>query len=123
MTESRASTFAVQYVDVAELRGPLLVVRGVAGVGWDESALVRLHSGELRHGLVLEVDRDLAVVQVLEGTDGMRPGGTRVTFAGEALQIPVGAAGWVASATAAASRWTTGRPCWPRSGPRCRATR
>jgi V/A-type H+-transporting ATPase subunit B len=94
MTENRPTTFAVQYVDVAELRGPLLVVRGVAGVGWDESALVRLDSGELRHGLVLEVDRDLAVVQVLEGTDGMRPGGTRVTFAGETLRIPVGE-GWL----------------------------
>ena len=94
MTAGRTSPFAVQYVDVAELRGPLLVVRGVAGVGWDESALVRLDSGEVRHGLVLEVDRDLAVVQVLEGTDGMRPGGTAVTFAGETLQTPVGT-GWL----------------------------
>jgi V/A-type H+-transporting ATPase subunit B len=90
MTEEPRSAFAVQYVDVAELRGPLLVVRGVDGVGWDESAQVRLERGELRHGLVLEVDGDLAVVQVLEGTDGMRPGGTSVTFAGEPLQTPVG---------------------------------
>ncbi|MGZ8737425.1 MAG: V-type ATP synthase subunit B [Nocardioides sp.] len=94
MTQERTTPFAVQYVDVAELRGPLLVVRGVAGVGWEESALVRLDSGELRHGLVLEVDRDLAVVQVLEGTDGMRPGGIAVTFAGETLQTPVGT-GWL----------------------------
>jgi V/A-type H+-transporting ATPase subunit B len=94
MTGTGGAGFAVQYVDVADLRGPLLVVRGVAGVGWDESALVRLDSGEVRHGLVLEVDRDLAVVQVLEGTDGMRPGGIAVTFAGETLQTPVGT-GWL----------------------------
>jgi len=25
----------VEYTDVAEVRGPLMVVRGVAGVGWD----------------------------------------------------------------------------------------
>jgi V/A-type H+-transporting ATPase subunit B len=80
----------VEYVDVAELRGPLLVVRGVSGVGWDEFAEIRLPSGELRHGLVLEVDRDLAVVQVLEGTEGIAPGGTRVSFAGVPLRIPVG---------------------------------
>ncbi|MGZ4544933.1 MAG: V-type ATP synthase subunit B, partial [Blastococcus sp.] len=84
----------VEYLDVAELRGPLLMVRGVAGVGWDEFAEVRLSSGEVRHGLVLEVDRDLAVVQVLEGTDGIAPAGTRVCFAGAPLRIPVGE-GWL----------------------------
>ncbi len=84
----------LQHTDVSELRGPLLVVRGVQGVGWDEFAEVRLDSGEVRHGLVLEVDGDLALVQVLEGTDGMRLGGSRVVFAGEPLHVPVGP-GWL----------------------------
>ena len=84
----------LEYTDVAELRGPLVVVRGTAGVGWDELAEVRLESGPPRHGLVLEVDRDLAVIQVLEGTDGLDPAGTRVAFAGSSLRIPVGA-GWL----------------------------
>ncbi|MGH8866430.1 MAG: V-type ATP synthase subunit B [Actinomycetes bacterium] len=84
----------VEYTSVAELRGPLLVLRDVAGVGWDESALIRLSSGDERHGLVLEVDRDIAVVQVLEGTDGMRPDGTRVAFAGAPMRVPVGE-GWL----------------------------
>ena len=79
---------------MSELRGPLLVVRGVSGVGWDEAVTVRLDDGQVRHGLVLEVDRDLAVVQVLEGTDGMRLEGTAVTFAGRPLRIPVGE-GWL----------------------------
>ncbi len=55
---------------------------------------IRLDSGEVRHGLVLEVDRDLAVVQVFEGTEGMRTAGSHVTFAGETLHIPVGE-GWL----------------------------
>ncbi|HZD74450.1 MAG TPA: V-type ATP synthase subunit B [Actinomycetota bacterium] len=84
----------LEYTDVAELRGPLVVVRGTAGVGWDDLAEVRLGSGQVRHGLVLEVDRDLAVIQVLEGTDGMDPARTRVAFAGSSLHIPVGA-GWL----------------------------
>jgi V/A-type H+-transporting ATPase subunit B len=87
----------VEYTSLAELRGPLLVVRDVNGVGWDESAEIRLPSGEIRHGLVLEVDRDLAIVQVFEGTDGMRLDNSRVTFAGEALHIPVGP-GWLGRA-------------------------
>jgi len=79
-----------EYTAVAELRGPLLVVRGVTGVGWDEFATIRLGGGETRHGLVLEADRDLAVVQVLEGTGGMRPSATSVAFSGSPLRIPVG---------------------------------
>ena len=54
-----------EYTGIAELRGPLMVVRGVDGVGWDEFAAIRTQTGETRHGLVLEADRDLAVVQVL----------------------------------------------------------
>ena len=85
---------ALEHTAVSELRGPLLVIRDVHGVGWDEFAEIRLDSGQVRHGLVLEVDDDLAVVQVLEGTDGMRLDGSRVAFAGEPLHIPVGP-GWL----------------------------
>ena len=84
--------------DVRELRGPLLVVGDADGVGWDEFAVVEVRDGEVasgeRHGLVLEVDHDLVTLQVLEGTAGMAPGGTRVAFAGRPLHIPVGT-GWL----------------------------
>lgn len=79
-----------EFTSVAELRGPLLIVRNVNGVGWDESATIRLGNGEVRHGLVLEADRDLAVVQVLEGTSGMRSAGTSVAFSGSPLRIAAG---------------------------------
>ncbi|MFI8239251.1 V-type ATP synthase subunit B [Streptomyces sp. NPDC085866] len=84
----------IEYTAVRELRGPLVVVEGVSGVGWDEFATILLDSGERRHGLVLEVDRDLAVVQVLEDTAGMDRTGTRVAFSGTPLRIPVGT-GWL----------------------------
>ena len=84
-----------EYTDVAEVRGPLLVVRGVHGVGWDEFATIRMAGAAgLRHGLVLEADGDLAVVQVLEGTAGLNPAVTRVEFSGSPLRIPVGP-GWL----------------------------
>ncbi|WGD44448.1 V-type ATP synthase subunit B [Streptomyces cathayae] len=82
----------VEYTSVRELRGPLAVLEGVEGVGYDEFARITLETGEQRHGLVLEVDRDLAVVQVLEDTTGMDPRGTRVAFTGGPLRIPVGPA-------------------------------
>ncbi|HET6358074.1 V-type ATP synthase subunit B [Streptomyces sp.] len=84
----------IEYTAVRELRGPLAIVGGVADVGWDEFVRISLDSGEERHGLVLEVDRELAVVQVLEGTAGMAADRTRVAFAGTPLRIPVGA-GWL----------------------------
>lgn len=83
-----------EYTSAAEIRGPLLVVRGVSGVGWDEFATIRVGSGPPRHGLVLEADRDLAVVQVLEGTEGMRLSAVRTSFTGSPLRIPVGD-GWL----------------------------
>ncbi|MEV5480085.1 MULTISPECIES: V-type ATP synthase subunit B [Streptomyces] len=84
----------IEYTAVRELRGPLAVVEGVSGVGWDEFVRITSDSGEQRHGLVLEVDRGLAVVQVLEDTTGMDPAGLRVLFTGAPLRIPVGP-GWL----------------------------
>ncbi|MFJ3644840.1 V-type ATP synthase subunit B [Streptomyces murinus] len=89
-----AGPVPIEFTGVRELRGPLVVVEGVSGVGWDEFATIVLDSGERRHGLVLEVDRDLAVVQVLEDTAGMNRAGTRVAFSGSPLRIPVGP-GWL----------------------------
>ena len=67
-----------------------MVVEGVAGVGWDEYVLVTLDDGQMRHGLVLEIDRDVAIVQIFEGTDGMNREGVRVAFQGRPLRVPVG---------------------------------
>jgi V/A-type H+-transporting ATPase subunit B len=84
----------VEYTAVRELRGPLAVVDGVSGVGWDEFVRIIPASGEERHGLVLDADRGTAVVEVLENTTGMDPSDIRVAFAGSPLRIPVGP-GWL----------------------------
>ncbi len=84
----------VEYASVSSVRGPLLVVEGVEGVGWDEVAEVRLDSGDVRHGVVLDVNRDLAVVEVFEGTAGLRLRQLRVAFAGSPMRVPVGE-GWL----------------------------
>ncbi len=84
----------VSHGDVRELRGPLLVVGGAEGVGWDEFAEVDRSDGRTDHGLVLEVDRDVATLQVFENTGGMALGGIRVRFAGRPLHVEVGS-GWL----------------------------
>ena len=64
-------------------------------MGWDEvgrgHGSTRARSGTAR---VLDVDGDLAVVEVLEGTSGMRLDAARVAFSGAPMQIPVGE-GWL----------------------------
>jgi V/A-type H+/Na+-transporting ATPase subunit B len=82
----------VEYRAIASIRGPLMVVQDVAGVGWDEVAEIRLESGEVRHGTVLDVHADLAVIEVLEGTAGMRLDSAHVSFSGSPMRIPVGEA-------------------------------
>src|ERR1019366_10221177 len=78
----------------AWVEGPLLAVRGVEGGGCDEFARVRLPSGEVRTGLVLEVHHDVAIVEVLQGTGGIDPGRVSVAFEGRPFDIPVGQ-GWL----------------------------
>jgi V/A-type H+/Na+-transporting ATPase subunit B len=84
----------VEYQGADSAEGPLLVVRGVQDVGFDELATVRLPSGETRTGLVLEVHHDLAVVEVLQGTAGIDPQAVSVAFEGSPLEISVGG-GWL----------------------------
>ncbi len=82
----------IAYSSLVSIRGPLVLVEGVEGVGWDELAEIRADSGPPRHGVVLEVRGDVAVVQVFEGTGGLRLDDARVSFAGAPLRTPVGEA-------------------------------
>lgn len=84
----------IEHRALGSIRGPLIAVQDVSGVGFDEVADIRLSSGEVRHGVVLEVDRDLAIVEVLEGTAGMRLDSARVAFGGMPMEIPV-SEGWL----------------------------
>ncbi|HEY5143982.1 MAG TPA: V-type ATP synthase subunit B [Solirubrobacteraceae bacterium] len=85
---------AIGHTRLDAITGPLIVVGDVAGVGWDEVAEIRLESGEVRHGVVLDVHDDLAVVEVFEGTGGIGIEGASVSFSGSPMRIPVGA-GWL----------------------------
>jgi V/A-type H+-transporting ATPase subunit B len=82
-------TAPVEVSAISRVDGPLIFVTDTDGVGWDEFVEIRLADGGTRHGVVVDVDRDVAVVQVFEGTDGIGATGTRVAFTGSPLRIPV----------------------------------
>ena len=76
----------VSYATVSQINGPLVFVKGVKGVGYDELVEVSSPSGRSL-GRVLDVSRDVAVVEVFEGTTGLSLGGTSVAFLGRGLEV------------------------------------
>jgi len=79
----------IEYTNLSGISGPLIFVEGIRGVGYGEIVEIRDASGAMRMGQTLEVDENVAVVQVFEGTSGLSIHGLRVAFIGKALEIPV----------------------------------
>jgi V/A-type H+-transporting ATPase subunit B len=69
--------------------GPLIFVQSVKGVSYGEIAQITLPNGDVRTGQVLYISRDLAVIQVFEGTSGIDNKETRVQFTGKPPTIDV----------------------------------
>lgn len=78
-----------EYKTVREISGPLMIVKDVEGVGYDEVVEIETPGGEKKRGQVLEVESGRAVVQVFEGTSGIDASETKVRFTGSTMKFPV----------------------------------
>ena len=79
-----------EYKTIAEITGPLMVVRRVDGVTYDELVEIELpNDGGIRRGKVLEVNGDKAVVQLFEPSAGINLAQSKVRFLGHPLQLGV----------------------------------
>ena len=78
-----------EYRTVSEIAGPLMVVENVKSVKFDELVQVRMDSGEVRQGQVLEVSDDYAVVQIFEGTSNLSAEESKARFLGTGLTLGV----------------------------------
>lgn len=76
-----------EYKTVREVVGPLMLVDGVSDVTYDELVEIELRTGELRHGRVLEIDQDKALIQLFEGSTGINLQSTKARFLGRPLEI------------------------------------
>jgi len=75
------------------LGGPLLVIRRAPGLSLGEEVLIRAgQPGDARHGRIVEIDADRAVVQVYEGTGGLDLQTTVVEPTGGPFRLGVSAA-------------------------------
>jgi V/A-type H+-transporting ATPase subunit B len=78
-----------EYRTIYEVAGPLMLVKDVEGVTYDELAEIELPSGEIRRCKVLEVDGDNALVQLFESSSGINVEQSKVRFLGHSLELPV----------------------------------
>ena len=87
------------------ITGPLLVVEGVQGVGFDESVEVTAPDGSRKTGRVLAVGRDEAVIELFGETVGLSLQKTRVRFIGSPLTSRYPPICWAASSTVWDNPW------------------
>jgi V/A-type H+-transporting ATPase subunit B len=80
-----------EYRTIQEISGPLMVVKKVADVTYDELAEIELPDGSVRRCKVLEVNGDSAVVQLFESSAGINLAESKVRFLGHPLQLGVSA--------------------------------
>jgi V/A-type H+-transporting ATPase subunit B len=78
-----------EYVGIDEISGPIVAIKGIHDVGYNELVEVIDDTGRIRLGMTLEVSTGAAIIQVFEGTSGLRLGATRVRFMGEPLRMRV----------------------------------
>jgi V/A-type H+-transporting ATPase subunit B len=80
-----------EYRTIKEIVSPLMLVRDVEGVTYDELAEIELPNGEIRRCKVLEVNGDTAVVQLFESAAGINLAQSKVRFLGHPLELGVSA--------------------------------
>lgn len=78
-----------EYKTISEVAGPLMIVRGVDGVAYDELGEIELPDGETRRCKVLEVNGNDVVVQLFENAAGINLEESKVRFLGHAQQLGV----------------------------------
>ncbi|MCI8514588.1 MAG: V-type ATP synthase subunit B [Lachnospiraceae bacterium] len=78
-----------EYRTIQEISGPLMVVKKVEGVTYDELAEIELPDGTVRRCKVLEVNGDNAVVQLFESSAGINLAQSKVRFLGHPLELGV----------------------------------
>ncbi|NLO82552.1 MAG: V-type ATP synthase subunit B [Clostridiales bacterium] len=78
-----------EYRTITEVVGPLMLVEHVEGAKFNELVEIEQANGEVRRGRVLEVDGDKALVQLFEGSHGLRISDSKARFLGRSIELGV----------------------------------
>ncbi len=78
-----------EYRTIEEVAGPLMMVKGVEDVNYDDLGEIELASGEKRRCRVLEIDGTTAMVQLFESSTGINLSNSKVRFLGRSMELGV----------------------------------
>ena len=78
-----------EYRTIKEVAGPLMLVDQVEGVKYDELVEIEQADGSLRRGKVLEINQDKALLQLFEGSQGLRIADSKAKFLGHSIELAV----------------------------------
>ena len=78
-----------EYRTIQEVAGPLMLVKQVENVKYDELGEIELANGEKRRCKVLEIDGSNALVQLFDAATGINLESSKVKFLGRSLELGV----------------------------------
>ena len=78
-----------EYKTIQEVAGPLMLVKEVEHVTYNELGEIELANGEIRRCRVLEVDGTNALVQLFESAAGINLSNSKVRFLGRGIELGV----------------------------------
>lgn len=78
-----------EYRTIQEVAGPLMLVKEVEGVAFNELGEIELANGEKRRCRVLEIDGTNALVQLFESSAGINLAESKVKFLGRQMELGV----------------------------------
>lgn len=80
---------SLEYLGVKEVNGSLMVVEGMKDASYEEIVNITLENGEKRTGKIIQMEEDIAVVQVFESTQGISGTNVRTKLTGSVLKLPL----------------------------------
>lgn len=78
-----------EYRTIQEVAGPLMLIRDVVGVAYNELGEIELPNGDIRRCRVLEVNGTNALVQLFESSAGINLSASKVRFLGRGIELGV----------------------------------
>ena len=78
-----------EYKTIREVAGPLMLVDQVEGVKYDVLVEIEQSDGRIRRGKGLEINQDKALLQLFEGSQGLRITDSSAKFLGHSIELAV----------------------------------
>lgn len=78
-----------EYRTIQEVAGPLMLVKDVEGVAYNELGEIELANGEVRRCKVLEINGSNALLQLFDSAAGINLSNSKVRFLGRSMELAV----------------------------------